>query len=257
MRIPTASYTGMANSYTFSWWSSNSNMDGKMAWGFEDGNRLNLYPSSWFNWNTGNGADNPFRDSNGNNLSFTSWNSGWHHYAITGNGSKTTLYIDGVARATAKNYVGITGTKLIISGWDTSGSYKWNGGLCDFRLYATCLSAEDVKDLYSTGAIITNTGTLMATEFSEFEVKPEVDINKFGTLRAESFTAHNAQVANMKLKALPDGSIWSRIFNHDIRKTQQWVTLAESQNIETADRYSKMKLVDQFKNSDGTYEFIF
>ena len=46
MRIPTASYAGMANSYTFSWWSSNSNMDGKMAFGFEDGNRLNLYPSA-------------------------------------------------------------------------------------------------------------------------------------------------------------------------------------------------------------------
>lgn len=257
LRVPTASYSAMQNSYTFSWWSSNADMNGKMAWGFEDGNRLNLYPSSWFNWNTGNGADNPFRDSNGNNLSFTSWNGGWHHYAITGNGSVTTLYIDGVARGTAKNYVGITGTKLLLSGWDTSGSYKWQGGLCDFRLYATCLSAEDVRDLCKTGAIITNDGTLMATEFSEFEPSTSAaNFNKTGTVRALNFTNNIAQVSDMKMKALPDGSIWARIYKHDVRRTANWFNASQTQKIATGNRYSQMNLVDNFKASDGTYEFM-
>lgn len=257
LRVPTASYAAMKDSYTFSWWSSNSDMNGKMAWGFEDGNRLNLYPSSWFNWNTGDGADNPFRDSNGNNLSFSSWNGGWHHYAITGNGSKTTLYIDGVARATAKNYVGITGTKLLLSGWDTTGSYKWYGGLCDFRLYATCLSAEDVRDLCKTGAILTNDGTLMATEFSEFEPSTsDANFNTTGTVRALNFTNNIAQVSDMKMKALPDGSVWARIFKHDVRRTANWFNASQTQKISTGNRYSQMNLVDTFKASDGTYEFM-
>lgn len=247
----------MKDSYTFSWWSSNSNMDGKMAWGFEDGNRLNLYPSSWFNWNTGDSTDNPFRDSNGSNVGFTPYNGGWHHYAITGNGSKTTLYIDGVARATAKNYVGITGTKLLLSGWDTSGSYKWHGGLCDFRLYATCLSAEDVRDLCKTGAIITSDGTLMATEFSEFEPDvSEANFNTSGTVRALNFTGNNAQVSDMKMKALPDGSVWARIYKHDVRRTANWFNASQTQKISTSNRYSQMNLVDTFKASDGTYEFM-
>lgn len=262
LRVPTSSYTGMANSYTFSWWSSNSNMDGKMAWGFEDGNRLNLYPSSWFNWNTGDSADNPFRDSNGNNVGFTPYNGGWHHYAITGNGSKTTLYIDGVARGTAKNYVSLytpskgENTKLIISGWNST-DYKWYGGLCDFRLYATCLSAEDVRDLCKTGAIITSDGTLMATEFSEFEPNvSEANFNTSGTVRALNFTGNNAQVSDMKMKALPDGSVWARIFKHDVRRTANWFNASQTQKISTSNRYSQMNLVDTFKASDGTYEFM-
>lgn len=160
--------SGYANSYTFSYWAKISNMDGKMVFGFADGNRLNLYPTdSIFCWNTGDSAGNPFKN-NGTNVTFASYNGAWHHYAITGNGTTTTLYIDGEKKGAAQTYRAITGTKLFLSGWDTGASYKWTGGnISDFRLYSTCLSESDVKALYNTSASIDKTGVLSAYEFVE------------------------------------------------------------------------------------------
>ena len=162
--------SGYANSYTFSYWAKISNMDNKMVFGFSDGNKLNLYPTnSIFCWNTGDSADNPFQN-NGTNITFTSYNGAWHHYAITGNGTTTTLYIDGEKKGTARTYRAITGTKLFLSGWDTGTSYKWTGGnISDFRLYSTCFSESDVKSLYQVSAAIDKTGVLSAYEFVEEE----------------------------------------------------------------------------------------
>lgn len=159
---------GYANSYTISYWAKISNMDNKMVFGFGDGNRLNVYPTnSVFCWNTGDSADNPFQN-NGTKVAFASYNGAWHHYCITGDGTTTTLYIDGEKKGTARSYKAITGTKLFLSGWDTGASYKWTGGnISDFRLYSTCLSESDVKSLYNVSASIDKTGVLSAYEFVE------------------------------------------------------------------------------------------
>lgn len=164
----TLTTSGYANSYTIAYWAKISDMNKKMAFGFSDGNRLNLYPTgSVICWNTGDGSDNPFKN-NGTSISYTSYNGGWHHYAITGNGTTTTLYIDGVRVGDATTYKGITGTKLFISGWDTSTSYKWAGGnISDFRIYATPLSAQDIKSLYQTAASVSKSGIMAAYEFIE------------------------------------------------------------------------------------------
>lgn len=169
--IPTTSSTyittplttsGYSNSYTFSYWAKISDMGNKMVWGFGNGNRLNIYPTgSTFCWNTGDGSSNPFQN-NGTNVDYTPYNGAWHHYVVTGDGTTTTLYIDGEKKGTAKAYKAITGTQLYISGWDTSTSYKWtNGYISDFRLYATCLSATDIKELYNAPISITDNGVLM------------------------------------------------------------------------------------------------
>lgn len=160
---------GIQNSYTISWWSNSADMNGRMAWGFENGNRLNLYPSTYFCWNTGDGADNPFKKSDGSKLSFTSYQGAWHHYAITGDGTKTLLYIDGIQVGTATTYRSITGTKLVLSSWAVgSSSYRWsNGYLSDFRIYATCLDAADIKDLYNAPIEIDNLGNIFANEIYE------------------------------------------------------------------------------------------
>lgn len=162
--------SGYSNSYTFSYWTKISNMSGRMVWGFGNGNRLNVYPTSaGFCWNTGDGGSNPFQN-NGTNIDFTPYNGAWHHYAITGDGTTTTLYIDGEKKGTAKTYKAITGTQLYISGWDTGTSYKWtNGNISDFRIYATCLSESDIKQLYCVPASINKTGILSAYEFVEVD----------------------------------------------------------------------------------------
>lgn len=166
----TITTAGFSNSYTISYWAKKSNIDNCMAFGFADGNRLNLYPTSGtICWNTGDSAQNPFQ-SGGTNIALSKYNNNqWHHYAITGNGSVTTLYIDGVAVGNAKTYKAISGSQLFISGWSTAAEYKWTGGsISDFRIYATALSATDVKELYNTPISLTNTGVLMTQgEFKE------------------------------------------------------------------------------------------
>lgn len=164
---PSMPTSGLANSYTFSWWSKIADMSGKMAWGFSDGNRLNVYPSTYFCWNTGDGGTTYFQNANGTGVSFTPYNGAWHHYAVTGNGSTTTLYIDGTVIGTARYYRAVTGSQIVLSGWSLSDdNYKWSvGSLSDFRVYATCLSADNIKELYNAPISIDNEGNIYAMEF--------------------------------------------------------------------------------------------
>jgi hypothetical protein len=254
LRPPARSFAGMANSYTFSYWAKIGDMNGKMAWGFMDGNRLNVYPSSWFNWNTGDSADNPFM-SGGTNVAFTPYNGGWHHYAITGNGSTTTLYIDGKTVGTAKVYKPLTGTQLIISGWDTSGSYKWDGGsIVDYRIYATCLSSSDVTELYNTGASVSKDGTLFAYDFHE---NKRNTVDKTGIIATGGFNDRASPTYDMKLKTLEDGSAWARIHYLDV--TNDKTFFADASEVAKCtnknNRYSRMGDVDKF-NAGGEYEFM-
>ena len=162
--IPIPSATGFGSSYTFSWWGKCTAYEGKMYWGFSNGNRLNLYGYNGnYYWNTGDGSSNPFSGA-----TFAGQiDNNWHHFAVTGDGTTAKLYIDGVFKANAKTFKAITGTNIILNGWDTGNSYNFNGQLSDFRLYATALSAADIMDLYNKPVSIDNTGKVHAIEYRE------------------------------------------------------------------------------------------
>jgi len=152
--------TNSANSYTFSWWGKCTVYENKMYWGFSDGNRLNLYGTGGgYCWNTGDGATNKFTGT----IFAHEIDGNWHHFAVTGNGTSTQLYIDGGFRANATTYKGITGTNIIINGWNTANDYNFNGQLSDFRIYASVLSEEEIFELYNT----TNHPNLNSTVFTD------------------------------------------------------------------------------------------
>ena len=160
IKVPTINYSGLTE-YTFSWWGYKTDINQTMAWGFSDGNKLNLFPAnSKLCWNTFDSDQNPFLTDAGANISYSEYNSKWTHYAVTGDGTNAKLYINGIYKGTAKTYRGITGTQLHLSGNDTGTSYKWIGWLSDFRLYSTALSAEDIKELYNTAAYVDKDGSL-------------------------------------------------------------------------------------------------
>ena len=87
----------------------------------------------------------------------------WHMYTIIGNGNINTCYLDGVmtGRRTLSNFV----------------SYNINGQLnigfteeclmSDYRVYATALSEEDIKELYNTSAYVLDNGTLLTYNLEE------------------------------------------------------------------------------------------
>ena len=201
---PDLTVAGFANTYTFSWWQKRAATGGIMAWGFQNGNRLNLYQhvNNLF-WNTGDGASNPFGIAGSLIMDNT-----WHYVAITGDGTTTKLYIDGEFKANAKIYRPFTGTTIYLSGWATGTDYSFNPGcLSDFRIYATALSAEDIKELYEVGMSIDNkqnihtyeideagaigiskTGILTSkTEFIEEDDDPNVHLYKSGEVTANHF----------------------------------------------------------------------
>ena len=160
IKVPTINYSGLTE-YTFSWWGYKTDINQTMAWGFSDGNKLNVFPAnSKLCWNTFDSDQNPFLTDAGANISYSEYNSKWTHYAVTGDGTNAKLYINGIYKGTAKTYKGITGTQLHLSGNDTGTSYKWIGWLSDFRLYSTALSAEDIKELYNTAAYVDKDGSL-------------------------------------------------------------------------------------------------
>ena len=168
IKLPALTTWGFANSFTIIYWANIADMNGKMAWGFSDGNRLNIYPTgSVICCNTGDGANNPYQN-NGSSIAYSQWNNGWHQFAMVADGSTNKLYVDGQYQGTAKTYKGITGTQMYISGWDTGTNYRWvNGSISDFRIYATALTANDILTLYKTSGIIDNKGNVYAYEFKE------------------------------------------------------------------------------------------
>lgn len=159
--------SGFGNSYSFSWWAKCSTWSNMMHWGFSDGIRLNgIYNGTL--WNTGDGSNNPLY-SIGTTTQVTAPSINvWHHFVMTGNGTKCYVYLDGVLWAEAKTYKSISGTNLWINGWSNTTDYSnTNLDISDFRIYATALSADDVKELYHTAASIDNHGNVHAYELEE------------------------------------------------------------------------------------------
>ena len=139
--------SGFGNSYSFSWWGKRSS-NSPMFWGFSNGIRLNgMYLGNL--WNTGDSSNNPiYKIGTTTQVTVPSTNV-WHHYVMTGNGTKCYVYLDGELWGEAKTYKAISGTSLYINGWDGNANYSHdNMDISDFRIYCTALSATDVKELY-------------------------------------------------------------------------------------------------------------
>lgn len=184
--VKTAVY---ADSYTFSWWAKFNYESNRMMWGFADGNRFNLYMSGKvFYLNTNNGSTNSFETA----VSATQYGDNqWHHFALTGDGIATKLYIDGEFKHDAATYVGLTGTTIVFNGYNQTSSYNFNGSLSDFRMYANPLSAADIKSLYEVGAAITDSEVILVPgEFLEDEDIPK--IRKTGVFQAEEILEDSA-----------------------------------------------------------------
>ena len=158
--------SGFGNSYSFAWWGKR-NSNSPMFWGFSDGIRLNgMYIGNL--WNTGDSSNNPlYNIGTTTQVTAPSVNI-WHHYVMTGNGTKCYVYLDGELWAEAKTYKAISGTSIYINGWDSGTSYcSDNMSISDFRIYATALTADQIKKLYNTSASIDNKGNIYTRELIE------------------------------------------------------------------------------------------
>lgn len=163
--LPTINMSGFSNSFSIAWWGKAPSYSSLMYWGFSNGNRLNYYSGVYCN--TGDGSSNPYYKPNTTTTISAPSVDTWHHFVMVGDGSSNKLYMDGELYGVAATYKGITGSTIVINGWDSSTSYKTNGYISDFRIYSTVLSASDVRELYSTAASVDKNGNMYAYEFKE------------------------------------------------------------------------------------------
>ena len=124
--------------------------------------RMECYNTTGLNYAWyGNGVVN----NGGASCSWTAEYDKWHHLVQTFDGTVFRQYVNGTQVSTytlASAYVGFetTGTFGV-------GDYGMYGDMSDVRVYATCLTAEDVKELYNTSASIDKNGNFICYELEE------------------------------------------------------------------------------------------
>lgn len=101
----------------------------------------------------------------GNSYTFSKANlvaNTWYHFVIVKTGTTTRkLYINGVEQTATSNISNWTySVNQLQLGKRSTTSDGFVGKLCDFRAYATALSASDVKSLYQNCATIDPDGTI-------------------------------------------------------------------------------------------------
>ena len=85
--------------------------------------------------------------------SFTHNTTDWYHIAVVYDGSNVKVYVNGTDSGHSLAVSGsLQSVTQAFGGW--SSSYYWTGSMSDIRVYATALSADDVKELYNLGASI-------------------------------------------------------------------------------------------------------
>ena len=110
------------------------------------------------------------RNGSANETKFVPWNWGkpmasyelneWNHCVFVHSDSDCKIYLNGeyIATGTAKTS-NPTGN-YFIGAWNTATQQNFDGLMSDFRIYATALSASDVKSLYQNCATIDPDGTI-------------------------------------------------------------------------------------------------
>ena len=119
----------------------------------------------------------------------TGWNTEWNHIVVTRDSSgNVSCYLN-------NNKLTLSGSQEWTHSIENTLSIgcRYNGGwtsyytglIDDFRFYAICLTADDIKDLYQTKAYISDKGDIMCSEFIEGESQAQVTSK--GTFEAKEF----------------------------------------------------------------------
>lgn len=186
----------------------------------------------------------------------------WYHIVFTRNSSYKKLYVNGqlYGSFTTIGYLTTLGKYMSvgISSSDdvntvTTLPNPLPGNLSDFRIYSTCLSDSDIQELYNKPISIDNNGNLFAQEIIE-EVSSASKFEKSGIVKAEDVSF--APIQDMKIKTLNDGSVWARILHHNNKSGTVVFTSSNVMNIQSINLYSRLYLLENFRDSNGTFEFM-
>lgn len=166
---------------TVSWW---GRMDTWSSYGraisCTEGGGWNFEPASGkMNFAVGTGeSSNTYKSVATSTTILTTLSAGWHMFTGTYDGLASKIYVDGVLQGTTNAYT--TKTPLFYNASNgifigaeaastttTPTTPYFNGKLSDVRIYATALSADNIKELYETSASVDNHGNIYGYEIQE------------------------------------------------------------------------------------------
>lgn len=138
----------------------------------------------------------------------------WHHIAVTWDGTTVKVYLDGTLKNTytyGSNGICYWRNMYLGNSWfsSTPASETDKAYMSDFRLYATALSADDIKRLYNAPISIANTGVGFASQFDELGSK--ASFRKTGVALSKGIAECGVKVDRTE----PDGSKWMHIVHHN------------------------------------------
>lgn len=177
----------------------------------------------WLTLNNGDSGvwacwDGVFHKKEGTMLSTDTW----HHIVFTFDAGATKSYVDGSLvhstnelasvsttwpndiRAIGNSFPGFPGF------WDRT---AFAGGISDFRMYGTVLSAEDVAELYHTAVSFTRNGEIHAYDIIEDGNTANPEILKTGVVKTKAISENYGRYDN-SIRIEPDGSSWIRMVHH-------------------------------------------
>lgn len=123
-------------------------------------------------WTIGTGTSSNTYKYCDSTKTLTQLQDAWHHIVCTYNGLKAQMYIDGTLEKEVTHYTTATpiyynnNNAVFLCGEAGSNAttpattYTVDTSVSDFRMYATCLSADDIKELYSIPIQIDKSGKL-------------------------------------------------------------------------------------------------
>lgn len=92
----------------------------------------------------------------------------WTHFVATYDGTNVYVYRNGVPEGSKAATGNMVLDYVSVGNGYSSSSYWENGAISDLRIYATCLTADQVKQLYDTPVSLANNSTLLTQgEFIE------------------------------------------------------------------------------------------
>lgn len=127
----------------------------------------------------------------------------WKHVVFTHDGSTVKLYINGSLVRSKSVPTPLVAFKRLYLGTSFAGGTNRNclGKWSDFRMYATALSEEDVKELYNTSTVIDDKGDLMCYQgieqsdnFLRYE-RTKINLNPANTNTCGKMTTRNGVLA--------------------------------------------------------------